>query len=244
MSVVPGKILAQEKIKSSSSDNFYTVVLYDNCISCTCPAGGRKTLCKHMLKIIDNNLMLIKDANLEFLKELTLLLEMKNDKNHNLNDFKELSSKLIYSNKAIAEEAFYNAMPFAKMKNERKNLSEVIAKDIEDINIHHQFDFFELLCKGYNKKDIGFRFCEYPQNLDEFIKRRYLVETEKPPKLSDFVKIDTGRNSIYFYKFSPEVTECIRALHNILSVKFPKVQRYDEETFSAWEERIIDPKYL
>jgi hypothetical protein len=127
---------------------------------------------------------------------------------------------------------------------EKRRLSEIIAEDIENIDIYHQFEFFELLCRAYNRKDIGFRYCEYPQNLDDFIKKGYLVETEKPPKLSDFLKMDPGRNSIYFYKLSPEVTECIRALHKVLAVKFPKVQVWSDDGTYFSEKRIIDPKYL
>lgn len=107
--IIPGEILAQETVKSSSSDNVYTVTLYDNCISCNCPAGGRKTFCKHMVAIVHKNLELIRETNTDFYNNLALLLEMKNDKNHNINEFKELSVKLICSNKTIANQAYHNA---------------------------------------------------------------------------------------------------------------------------------------
>ena len=107
--ITPGNILAQEEVKSSSSNNIYTVTLYDNCISCTCPAGGRKTFCKHMVEIVYNNLDLIQHTNKQFYNDLILLLEMKNDRNHDIDDFKELSKKLIYSDKNIANQAYYNA---------------------------------------------------------------------------------------------------------------------------------------
>ena len=44
--IIPGNIIEQKNVKSSSSENIYTVTLYDNCVSCTCPAGGRKTFSK------------------------------------------------------------------------------------------------------------------------------------------------------------------------------------------------------
>ena len=108
--ITPGQIIAQEEVKSSSSDNVYMVILFDNCIVCTCPAGGRKTFCKHMLEVVYKNLELIKHTNKQFYDDLALLLEMKNDKYHDVAAFKELSSKLIYSDKEIALEAHLNSI--------------------------------------------------------------------------------------------------------------------------------------
>lgn len=241
--IIPGQIIAQEEVKSSSSDNVYIVILFENCIACTCPAGGRKTFCKHMVKVVYDNLELIKETNTEFYKDLALLLEMKNDKHHDINEFKELSAKLIYSNKEIAEQAHINSLPFKEEKKVINDFVETIAKDIETINIHHQFEFFNLICHAYNKSDLGFRYSEYPQNLDEFIKRNYLHQVENTG-LNDFMKMDTGRKSLYFFKFSPEIASTIRQLHKKLSFKFPKIQEFDEDGIFFIEKRIIDPKYL
>lgn len=238
-------ILAQEEVKSSSSDNVYTVTLFDNCISCTCPAGGRKTFCKHMTSIVHKNLETIKQVSPQFYNDLMLLLEMKNDSNHDIEVFKELSTKLIHSDKGIATEAFKNSAFFKEEKNKKSDIAENIANDIETIDIHNQFEFFELLCKAYNRKNIGFRYCEYPEYLEEFIKKGYLIETEKPEKLTDFIKMDLGRKSVYFYKLSSDVQTVVRKLHGILSVKFPKIQvPMDEDGIFYTEKRIIDPKYL
>ena len=108
--IIPGGILAQEEVKSSSSDNIYTVILFENCIACTCPAGGRKTFCKHMIEIVYNHLEKIKETNIDFYNDLALLLEMKNDRYHDVDAFKELSSNLIYSDKEIALEAHLNSI--------------------------------------------------------------------------------------------------------------------------------------
>lgn len=105
----PGQQIANEDFKSSSSNNIYTTVLYDNCISCNCPAGGRKSVCKHMVSLIHSNLEVIKEKNSEFYNDLQLLLEMKNDKNKDLEKFKKLCDKLIYINRDIAEKAFENS---------------------------------------------------------------------------------------------------------------------------------------
>ena len=119
--IIPGEVLAQEEVKSSSSNNIYIVTLYDNCISCTCPAGGRKTFCKHMVEVVYKNLELIKHTNKQFYDDLALLLEMKNDKYHDVAAFKELSSKLIYSDKKIANQAYYNAKSLQQEGNQKKD---------------------------------------------------------------------------------------------------------------------------
>lgn len=241
--IIPGEKIAEETVKSSSSDNVYTVTLYDNCISCTCPAGGRKTLCKHMVGIIHHNLEVLKNKNSAFHKDICYLLEMKNDKNHDVATFKNLSSMLIFSDKNIAQQSFFNSTPFVNEKIKKNDSVKNIKNDIDNINIHQQFEFFKLLCIAYNKRDIGFRYCEYPTMLDEFIKRNHLVSVETSNK--DFRKMDAGRKSIYFYKLSPEVSELTRQLHKELSEKFPKVQvPLDEDGLLFTEERIIDPKYL
>lgn len=242
--IVPRNILAQEEVKSSSSDNTYIVTIFDNCISCTCPAGGRKTFCKHMLTIVHQNLEQIEKVNLEFYKDLILLLEMKNDKNQDYEAFKELSAKLIHSDKGIAQQAALNSVAYSENRKNKNNFAEIVANDINNIDIHKQFEFFEILCKAYNKKEIGFRYCEYPNNLDEFIKMGYLINTEQPPKLSDFIKMDAGRKSVYFFKLSPEIIEIRRKLHEILSVKFPKIEQWSKDGLWFTEKRIIDPKYL
>ena len=240
--IIPGEILAQEEVKSSSSDNVYTVILYDNCISCTCPAGGRKTFCKHMNNIVHKNSEAIKNTN--FYNDLALFLELKNNKEKNFELLKEFQNRIIYSNKEVANEAFLNSAFFKEERNKKNDIAENIANDIDNIDIHNQFEFFELLCKAYNKKDVGFRYCEYPEYLDEFIKRGYIIEAEKPEKLTDFIKIDLGKKSIYFYKLSSDVKSVVRKLHEILSVKFPKIQVFDDDGIFFTEKRIIDPKYL
>ena len=175
-----------------------------------------------------------------FYKDLILLLEMKNDKNHDYKAFKELSTKLIHSDKGIAQQAALNSVAHSENKKNKNNFAEIIANDINNIDIHNQFEFFKLLGFTYSKPNLGFRYCEYPQYLDEFIKRNYLISVEKN-KLEDFRKMDKGRKSIYFYKLAPEILEIRQRLYKTLSVKFPKVQsKADEEGLFFTEKRIID----
>lgn len=116
--LIPGKILAQEEVKSSSSDNVYTVTICDNCIVCTCPAGGTQTPCKHMREVFFKHLELIKEVNIDFYNDLWLLFEMKNDKYHNPSEYKELSKKLIYTDKEISLEAHLNKVKLKRNENE------------------------------------------------------------------------------------------------------------------------------
>ena len=52
----PSNIILEKQIKSKTSDNVYTVVIFDNAIACTCPAGGKKQICKHMVSVVHENL--------------------------------------------------------------------------------------------------------------------------------------------------------------------------------------------
>ena len=103
------EILDAIETPSSSSSNVYTTVLFDDCISCNCPAGGRKSFCKHMVAIIHKNLELIKSVNTDFYKKLEYALEMKNNPNKDLQTYIKLLNQIIYVNKDIAREAFLHA---------------------------------------------------------------------------------------------------------------------------------------
>ena len=107
--ITPSKIIATEDIKSSSSNNVYTVTLYDNCISCNCPAGGRKSFCKHMVSMLHKNIEVIEKENSSFFENVIQLLELKNDRNHDIEEYKDLCNKVIFVNKNIAEKAHDNA---------------------------------------------------------------------------------------------------------------------------------------
>ena len=103
------EILDAIETPSSSSSNVYTTVLFDDCISCNCPAGGRKSFCKHMVAIIHKNLELIKSMNINFYNDLITALEMKNNPNKNLQAYVKLLNQIIYVNKDIALQAFIHA---------------------------------------------------------------------------------------------------------------------------------------
>lgn len=114
--IIPGAILFQDEVKSSSSDSIYQVTVYDNCVSCTCPAGGRKTLCKHILSVLTKNLELIKEKAPEFYNKIDVLFQLK--KLNHKEDYKKLSEEILYINRKIAEQAHDNAV---KVKNIKDN---------------------------------------------------------------------------------------------------------------------------
>jgi len=58
----PQKLITKKTIKSKTSDNIYTVWVFDNCVACTCPAGGKRQLCKHIIEIVHENLEQIKEV--------------------------------------------------------------------------------------------------------------------------------------------------------------------------------------
>lgn len=122
------KIIDKQEIKSSSSANIYETVLYEDSISCNCPAGGKRSFCKHMIKIIHDNNELLQNKYPDFYKKLSEVLIMKNSSDKNSDTYKNLLSEIIYVNKEIAEKSHNNEKNI--IKKEQISLNEVI-KNIE-----------------------------------------------------------------------------------------------------------------
>ena len=104
MSLVPGSVIEKREFKSSSSNNIYTTILYDNCFACTCPAGGRRVHCKHVEKLIHDNMNLLLEKYPEFAEKVCKIFSTETDKEQRKFLFKELS----YSNKEIVAIAYNN----------------------------------------------------------------------------------------------------------------------------------------
>lgn len=104
MGIIPGQIIEQREFKSSSSNNIYTTILYDNCFACTCPAGGRRMHCKHVEKLITDNMDLLLNKFPEFAEQICKIFSKETDKEQRKILYKELS----YSNKEIAAAAHSN----------------------------------------------------------------------------------------------------------------------------------------
>lgn len=136
----PRDLIVHETIKSKTSNNEYDVYIFDNCIACTCPAGGKRQLCKHLISTIHKNLELIKQTSPDFCKQLGNLIELKQNKNVSQEEKLKEYAKFIYSNKNIAAAA-------------HKNQQEIIDSDIRELN-----ELSELLL---NNKWLGCNFYDF-----------------------------------------------------------------------------------
>lgn len=126
--IEPGQFVLEEQVKSSSSDSVYTVRIYENCMSCNCPAGSKKTLCKHMLSVVKNNESTITE-NAQILKSgISQILALKSMPRYSKEELKKLSANFIYVNKEIAEAGHENAQ---RIKNSTKKDFENIVDLIE-----------------------------------------------------------------------------------------------------------------
>lgn len=107
--IIPTNLIEQREFKSSSSNNIYIAKLYENCVSCDCPAGGRKTLCKHIKSILFDNLEKIQDEM--FKKNILKALEVSNSDVSN--EYKrQVYSKIYYVDEDIAKKAHINSIYF------------------------------------------------------------------------------------------------------------------------------------
>lgn len=104
--LVPGQRIEEREFKSSSSNNVYTAILYENCVSCTCPAGGRKSYCKHVEKLVKDNMNLLLEKCPNFADKLTKIFSKSTEKELKKELFKEIS----FVNKDIAAQAHSNAL--------------------------------------------------------------------------------------------------------------------------------------
>ena len=141
-----------------------------------------------------------------------------------------MSAQLIFVNKNIAKEAHLNKIPFEEEKIMRKNKTEEVLKTISSFNIHHQFEFFKLLCYACVDSNKTFQ-IECLENVEEFIKLGYLIRN----------KNEKHRE---YYEFSTDFKVVLRNIFNALSDKFPKIQKFDNDGILIGEKRIISPEFL
>ena len=100
--IIERNIILQDKIQSSSSDSIYIVTVYNNGISCTCPAGSHHTYCKHMQTVVNKNFDLIKDkADAVFLQKLEKRSEIKAIQEELENKIKKLKKEYPLIDKEI-----------------------------------------------------------------------------------------------------------------------------------------------
>lgn len=104
--LIPETLILQKQIESTSSDNVYDVLFFTNCVACTCPAGGRKQLCKHIISTFEDNFGLINEKAPRLSDKLSELIEIKYDKYIDSKEkkelVKELSAQIIYLDATIS----------------------------------------------------------------------------------------------------------------------------------------------
>lgn len=139
----PGNLIIEKKVKSKTSNNEYLILIYDNCLVCTCPAGGKRQLCKHLISTIYENLEILQQNYPDYTNDLLNLIEIKQNKNLSREEKQIEYAKFIYSNKEIATAAHLNSVEIKnsdlKELDEIKNLclsDEWLAKNF--YNFFHQ----------------------------------------------------------------------------------------------------------
>lgn len=106
--IVPNKLIIQEQVKSKTSGNVYTVGFYDNCVFCTCPAGGKKQLCKHIIALTHKHFEVLKENCPDFLEKLLKTIEIKSNKGIPYEEKLKEYAKIMFLNKDIVKESIDN----------------------------------------------------------------------------------------------------------------------------------------
>ena len=134
-----GNIILEKQIKSKTSGNVYSVFIYENAIACTCPAGGKKQICKHMINVVYDNLDYINAKTPEFFNKLMQAIEIKNNKNISYEDKLKEYAKIIYLNKNIVDESIKNIQGIAKSDIDELKIFLPIIKDYQIRDIYYFF---------------------------------------------------------------------------------------------------------
>lgn len=126
----PESLIVHENIKSKTSNNEYDVFIFENCIACTCPAGGKKQLCKHLISTIHKNLEIINSAAPDFCMQLVDLIELKQNKNISQEEKLQEYAKYIYVNKEISTLAYKHTQEIAESDvQELEELAELFREN-------------------------------------------------------------------------------------------------------------------
>lgn len=146
--IEPKNLIIHETVKSKTSNNEYEIFIFDNCIACTCPAGGKKQLCKHLISTIHKNLEIINNINPDFCKQLCNLIELKQNKNISQDEKLKEYAKFIYSNKDIAAASHKNTNEIKD--SDKRELDEIGVLLLNDTWLGVNFyDFIHLAQKTH-----------------------------------------------------------------------------------------------
>lgn len=215
--IIPGEILAQEEVKSSSSDNVYTVILYDNCISCTCPAGNKKEYCEHMQNLVYKNWQVLKKTNIGFYNKTFVLKDGLYKASKDFVEYKLFADELIYiDNEYIAEQAhieilneierykqklneLINLIETQYSKEQQKEILKYFRKAEKESYIPDSPLLFDLIKKGILKiserKHIEYRLGKYfiAHNIEKISDKKEFIFSQLP----NLKGLPRGKNTSY-----------------------------------------------
>ncbi|MDD3149205.1 MAG: hypothetical protein PHV68_00065 [Candidatus Gastranaerophilales bacterium] len=217
--LTPNNLLVSQKVKSKTSNNEYEVYIFDSCVVCTCPAGGKKQLCKHLISLIHNNFELLKEKAPNFLPKLIQAIEVKNSKEIPYKDkFKEYA-KVMYLNKDIVDESIQNIHGLIQSDIEELTQFEPL---VSNYRIYELYEFMQLSRKSlYN-----LFFAKNDELLNNLEKLKFIKF--HPLSVDDFLE------KIYFTK-----DELIKIL-KLAEIKFPKKSNKNVLLRLARENNLLD----
>lgn len=202
-----GNIIIEKQIKSKTSDNIYSVFIFENAIACTCPAGGKKQICKHMINVAHDNLDYIKEVSPEFFNKLMHAIEIKCNKNISYDDKLKEYAKVVYLDKNITSISIEN---IKGIENSDKKELELFKPIVENCRLHEIYEFINISRKSpYNiffapyydeikqLANIGF-IKILPINFDDYINNTYHTKDSLTKVIKEHnIKIPDKSNKQY-----------------------------------------------
>lgn len=143
-----GNVIVEKKVKSKTSDNIYSVFVFENAIACTCPAGGKKQICKHMINVVHEHLEDIREKAPIFFKKLMHAIEIKQDKNISYEEKLQEYAKVVYLDKSITTVSINNIKNLEKSDKIELNVFKPI---VEHCRLYELYEFLNISRKSpYN----------------------------------------------------------------------------------------------
>ena len=260
----PSNIILETQIKSKTSDNVYTVVIFDNAIACTCPAGGKKQICKHMVSVVHENLEYIKEKAPAFFDALMNAIQVKFDKNILSREEKMKEyAKVVYLDKNIASISVENIKGIEISDKKELEQFKAIAKNCR-LYVFHNFlntarkspynIFFASYCTEIKElADIGFikilpvTYEDYKENTyftKDILLQKFKEQGIEVPKskTKQFLMELAAKNNLFKEDMKNYcliyATELFTTSKDIISYLYKNSSDYDEN------KKIINIKFL
>lgn len=201
----PGTILFEETIKSKTSNNAYSIIFFEKHVACTCPAGGKKMLCKHIISCFHQNFELVKNKSEYLFNALIEAIEAKDNKNLSKEEKAEIYKKIIYSNKEISMLSYKNGDLILESDiKEYSELEPILNSDNELAEC-----FFSFL-KSLQDDPYGIYIAKPCDSIKELIKLGYLTKLDDKTRSEDLVFM--GNEILYtnkpIYKLANSKKQC------------------------------------